>query len=432
MQFDYIQGAELSFSDLYARVGRPELTWAIICLLVILLSGCDGATPPPEPVTITFIHPEVDTGYYEPLVQKFNERYPDVAVELRPRSWDQLGDLGAGDADVLVANPFVLGELQAQGEILSLDPFIMIDTSLNRADFYPGTVESLTSEGKTWAIPAGVNIDVMYYSRDLFDQYDASYPELGWTWDDFLNDALAIRDPDTSIFGYTTTPEYFDSVLFIYQHGGRIVDNLQDPTRTTFDDPLTIEALEWYANLFHEYGVAPTPEQARRAFGGGRYTFYQGLRNGKVGMWILPLSDRGGLTWPVEWYVNWMMAPLPRDARSATDAWVEGYAISSQAQHLDVCWQWISFLSQQMTYRLMPVRKSLAASAAYEQQVGGEVAAVARASMEQAVLFSPRIWTEFGAAMDIFEQAVGQIIDGDTTPQEAMDWAQREAESINP
>ena len=41
---------------------------------------------------------------------------------------------------------------------------------------------------------------------------------------------------------------------------------------------------------------------------------------------------------------------------------VEGYAISSQTEHHDACWEWIAWLSEQVPYRQMPARRSLAAS----------------------------------------------------------------------
>ena len=195
-----------------------------------------------------------------------------------------------------------------------------------------------------------------------------------------------------------------------------------------FDDPLTVEALEWYAGLYHEYEVAPTPQEARSAFGGGQYAFFDGLRHGRVGMWMGGFSERGGLTWPVEWFVNWGMAPLPRDAQSITQAQIEGYAIYSQTGHPDACWQWIVFLSRQTPERLMPARKSLAESSAYGKLVGEDVAAVARASMESAVLINLGAFVEFEGAMDVFAEAVGDVIDGEATPQEALSEAQRRAE----
>ena len=135
--------------------------------------------------------------------------------------------------------------------------------------------------------------------------------------------------------------------------------------------------------------------------------------------------------------MRWGMAPLPRDAQSATLMSVEGYFVSSQAQHPDVCWQWISFLSEQMSSdaryprRLMPARKSLAESATYEQHVGSDVAAVARASVESAMLPSPRL-AQFGGVWGIFWRALDAIITGRSTPEEAMISAQQEAERIVP
>jgi ABC-type glycerol-3-phosphate transport system substrate-binding protein len=417
------------FDDWHSTVTRLGRICAIVCHLVISLSGCGLATPAPEPATIAFVHPTSDTDYYQQLLQAFNESYPSITVELRPRTWDELDHLGARDADVLVATAFDLSELQDQGHILSLDPFIEQGASFDPSDFYPGTAGLFTTQGKTWGVPAGVDPIVMFYNQDLLDQYDAPYPGIGWTWEDFLNVALAVRDPEAGVFGYVSTQQSYDAMLFIYQHGGRIFDSLQDPTRTTFDDPLTIEALEWFAALIHEYDVVPTPEQSRQAFGGDRrYSNYRGISRGQVGMWIGRLSERGGQNyWPAEWVMNWGMAPLPRDAQSVTGAWVEGYFISSQTEHPEACWQWITFLTQQTPTRLMPARKSLAESTAYEQQVGGDVAAFARASMESAALISPEL-VEFEEALQVFDLAVGKIVKGDSTPREAMSEAQRQSE----
>ena len=333
----------------------------------------------------------------------------------------------------------MLGLLE-RGDILSLDPFVEQDRSFDLSDFYPGGVELLTIENRMWAVPSGVDPVVMFYNRDLFDQHGVPYPEIGWTWEDFLNAGISITDPDASIYGYTTigptsNPTYPDVAFFVYQHGGRLFDSLQDPTRTMFDDPLTVEALEWYARLYHEYDVAPTPQEARRAFGGGQYAIFNGLRHGQVGMWNGAFSERGGLTWPVEWFVNWGMAPLPQDVQSITQADVEGYAIHTQTQHPDACWEWIVFLSQQtlsdaqLSHRLMPARKSVAESTAYGQLVGADIAAVARVAMENAVMIDPVAFAQFEDAMDIFGEAVGEVVDENLTPQEAMEQAQQRVEN---
>jgi ABC-type glycerol-3-phosphate transport system substrate-binding protein len=296
------------------------------------------------------------------------------------------------------------------------------------SDVYPGTVDVLSREGKTWAIPFGADVVVMYYNKDLFDEYNVPYPQIGWTWEDFLERAVALRDPDAFVFGYGPPPDAGDTMFFIYQHGGRLFEDPEIATRATFDDPLTIEALEWYARLVHDYDAAPSLNQASRVWGEGSYSIYEGIRLGKVGMWMGELSERGGLTWPVKWKMEWGMVPLPSDAQSWTIAVVEGYAISSGTEHHDACWEWIAWLSEQEPYRLMPARRSLAESSAYEDRVGAEVAAVARASMEHAfVLTLPADLDQHEGAVETFEDALEDILQGRKTPLEAMTEAQQKA-----
>ena len=190
------------FGNLYTKIRNPGLTGLLICLLAISLSGCAEPAISSEPVTITFACPAVDEEDYKELAQRFNEQHATINVEIEPTPWEGLDNLALDDVDVFITWPEVLSGLQEQGDVLTVDPFIETGGSLDLSDFYPGTVELLSIEGRTWAVPAGVDVLVMFYSQDLFDQSGVPYPEIGWTWDDFLNSALAISDPDAGIFGY--------------------------------------------------------------------------------------------------------------------------------------------------------------------------------------------------------------------------------------
>jgi ABC-type glycerol-3-phosphate transport system substrate-binding protein len=213
-------------------------------------------------------------------------------------------------------------------------------------------------------------------------------------------------------------------LTFVYQHGGGIFDDLENPTRTTFDDPLTIEALEWYADLHFGHNVAPTPEQVSTLFGRG--AIGAAVYGDKVGVWSGMLSDRGGRSWPAEWPMRWSVVTLPRGAQAATLTLVEGIYISSQTAHPDAAWKWISFISSKVPSRQTPVRRSLAESFEYEEQVGGEVATVARLSLENALLLSPDL-AEFEEALGLFEQALRSVMEQRSTPMEAMTWAQQQS-----
>jgi ABC-type glycerol-3-phosphate transport system substrate-binding protein len=398
------------------------MTWVLLYLLGVGLPGCEPGTPSSEAVTITFSHGGDEGDYYQALVQEFNQSHPYIAVELQGPA--------AESADVFVDVQYPLSERRTQDGVLSLDAFIERDESFDLDDFYPGTVDPFTGEGKTWAIPARVDALVTFYNQDLFDQYAVGYPEVGWTWDGFLSVASAIRDPEAGVFGYATSQEFYtvEALLFIYQHGGSVFDDWQNPTRATFDAPLNVEALAWYADLIYAHNVAPTPEQVRSVFGTGGENVYRATLEDRVGMWLGFFSGRMQPADHEALGKRWGMAPLPRDAVSFTMGIVEGYFISDQAQHPDACWQWVAFLSHQVPGRFIPVRRSVAESVAYERRAGGEVAAVARASIESAGLPSPEI-AAFEGASGILGQAIDDIVHGRSTPVEAMAWAQRESEN---
>ena len=396
-----------------------SLLAAILCLLAVCLSGCETGTPTREPVTIAFGCREFETEFYETLSQEFQQSHPGIAVDLR--------NVRALGADVFVASQFELPGLREEGAILSLDPFIERHESLDLPDFYPGMVDLLTSEGDTWAIPAGADATVMYYSKDLFDQNGTPYPDVGWTWADFLSAAIAINDPEAPVYGYALNLEAYESMIFVYQHGGRLFDDLEDPTRTTFDDPLTVEAVKWYAQLINEHHVAPAPEQARVTFGRSRTEFYRAVLTGKAGMWMGMLSEQREVLRIVKTDVGWGVVPLPRDARSVTGVTVDGYVISAEAEHIEECWQWIVFLSSHVPRNLIPARESVAESVIYEQRVGKELATVARLCMEGAALISPKL-SGFEKALDAFQTGVEEVINRRSTAEEAMNWAQRQAE----
>jgi len=418
-----------AFCDVSRRCFRPRIRFLFLvlagtALLLVPLLAC--AKPTPEPKVVTFAFPRQDAAYYEALLPQFAKVYPSITIKLLPQEGGALARLTSTEADVLVAS-FALDEKAKRGDLLDLEPWLVQDKSFKLDDFYPGLIDLYRFEGKTWAIPAGVDLYVMYYNRDLCDRYHVPYPRPGWTWDDFLSTALALRDSAAGVYGYVPLISFLDPLLAVYQHGGRLVDNWRNPTRTTFDDPLAIEALEWYARLIHKHGVSPTPEEMRQDFGGDdERAVYSGVFSGKIGLWTDMYSAQGGRNSSRKWDFNWGMVTLPRDRQLATLAQAEALVISSQAKYPDACWQWVTFLSRQVPARLAPVRRSVAESPAFERLVGVENAAVARASAENAIVIPPYTPELFGEIGQLWFQAIGAILSGQATPREAMVQAQQQ------
>ncbi len=406
----------------------PRLTWLVAMILfglAISLSGCSEERPTLEPATISFVHQEYEAGYYEPLVEEFMQAHPEITVELTEVRGNNLEVYS--QADVVGVSLFTYIQYQPQGAFLDLTPLIEQDIDFGFSDFYPGTVDLFTSNDKIWAIPSGIDTLVLYYNKDLFDQNGFGYPTNDWNWDDQLAVAAAIRaEPDT--FGYGVPDPYLEmnSMVLIYQHGGQLFDDLDNPFGITYNHPLNVEAMQWFQDLYYLYDVAPSPEQASRSFGYGGQSMFRGVLQGDIGMWSGNFSDRGGVTWPVQWdNFSWGMVALPGDVTAVTSGMGTGYAISAGTQNPEAAWMWLVFLSEQIPQTLIPARRSLAESKDFQDQIGAEATATALKSIQNVTLISPDLF-QFGNSLDYFSQAIGDIIDGTASAQEALDWAQEQ------
>jgi multiple sugar transport system substrate-binding protein len=406
-------------------MNKYRLIGIVFAIFVLVGSSCSSDLPTQEPVTISFVHPEDESGVYEVWAQQFQEQYPYITLELKDTTQ------GSYEArvreDVFMSSQFELPQLLQQQAILNLSAFYDQDEELQPEDFYPEAVNIFVSQGKRWAVPFGINFLMMYYNKDLLDRFGVEYPQYDWTWGEFLDIALRANAPDENIFAYAVHYESemaaFEPILFIYQHGGQIFDSFQNPTEFTLDAPLNVEAIEFYSGLIHRHNVAPTQEQGNRM---GRPYPWRSILEQRIVMWMLNLSDRGGITWPREWDMNWGVVPLPRDATSATLATAEGLFISSATEHPDECWLWVSFLSEQISPNQMPARKSLAESNAWEQIVGYDVAIAARTSLEGALLVNPELMG-FETALNAMVEAFAAVRTGEVTPETALINAQEKS-----
>jgi len=384
------------------------------------------AIPTPEPVTIKFPYYERDAAYYTTLAEQFHARYPNITIELVQLNRQNINQTTAND--VFIAGQFSLPQLMQQDAILDLSPMLEQDDAFDREEFYPGALEAFKSAGKTWGIPSDINVMLMYYNKDLFDRYSVPYPTMGWKWNDFLDCALGTTDPDADVFGYAIHHDdemaLMEPIVFIYQHGGQLFDSWQNPTDLTFNAPLNVEALEWYAGLIHNYGVAPTRGQGPDSTS---YYPYGGVMQNKYAMWSGMLSDQGGYAWQMRWQMRWGVVPLPRDRAAFTLATVDGFFISAQTLHPDECWKWVMFLSEQMPTQNMPARIALAESSEYTTLVGAEVAEAARAAVGEAILLNPDL-LGYEQALSVLETAFTAIRNGDMTAQAALDAAQEQVD----
>ena len=424
-----------------------------------LLEG-SGATPVPTFVvgpakkeavaatTIAFM-PGLGSFNLEPyrlLADQFHEANPDIAIELKMLDITGAGG-GAPDLSSIAKTSDCfqwypsLQDPKSLAAVLSLEPFLEADESLEAGDFYPQLIRQFTKQGRLWGLPADVTPFVIEYNRDLFDATGVSYPSPSWTWDDFLDAAVALTqgEGESKHYGYVAEVyEANDLLLVLTRLGASLLDEAIDPAAYTLNDPSVAEAMRWYADLTTVHGAKPAfiTDISKMLGASSAYVEREGLINkGRAAMWTNAgtmaaiFGPRGDL--------NVGVAPLPRRADGTSTASLlatSGYFVSATTEHRLACWKWLTFLTEQPTAVLgYPARRSLAESVAYGKLVGEErAAALAAAVIDAEEESALQVMTEedwVGGALFWLFQAYGQVLEGKAEPEEALDEAQRKAEA---
>ena len=83
-------------------------------------------------------------------------------------------------------------------------------------------------------------------------------------------------------------------------------------------------------------------------------------------------------------------------------------------------WEWMAYLSEQIPPFVLPARRSLAESAEYTEQVGDEIATVARTSIEDALIVPDIQITDLGQEVEGLGEALVEIMNGTVTALEAL------------
>ncbi len=151
-------------------------------------------------------------------------------------------------------------------------------------DWVDTALTASTVDGKLMAMPLNTSTQILYYNKSLLDQagiaYPSSSPDDRMTWDELVDLAGQAQD------GGATYGFQFDQVSRYYQlqplaeslGGGSGLSGAGNLQPALVNDGW-IQAMEFYASLFADGGVAPRgmpPGETPAAFSAGEIAFYLG------------------------------------------------------------------------------------------------------------------------------------------------------------
>ena len=112
-------------------------------------------------------------------------------------------------------------------------------------------VDMFTLDGNVYGVPYTVAPMLFGYNKALFEE--AGIEKLPETWDEALEAAKKINDPDNQIAGYATLAAEWTEWFFqyyVWQAGGDLTKQNEDGTaELTFTDPAVMEAAKYYQQL---------------------------------------------------------------------------------------------------------------------------------------------------------------------------------------
>ncbi len=416
------------------RITSRILLLVLVAALLTGPTGCTalGITPTPEPVTLRFAVAE-GVMPIQRLVDEFHAQYPWITVQFYETSafggnsvqqW-----VRTGGVDVFRTSREAMAWID-DGLLKPIDDMHLDDFQEIRSDYYGGLWDALSKEGVQFGVPAGMDVYVAYVNTEQAASLRVALPADDWELLDFIEFAseMNLWDPgqmsETALFGFGTDPEGMDPIVFVYMHGGGIVDDIENPRQAMLDDPLTIEATQTYAELFTRYQVSPTPQMARRVFPRGGV--YEAQIRGRCAVWFNWFSARGGTEGTLAWQSDWKMYNLPRDQVNMAMGNVEGYYLAANTEHPEEALTFIRFLSDRWDAAgtMLPPRLSHQQNSSYRQTLGEELTAVVD-GFPKDIIFLPGGFTpELEAIGLAYYQALGEIIAQDLDAYNVLQEAQ--------
>ncbi|MGW3953103.1 ABC transporter substrate-binding protein [Streptomyces sp. NPDC004752] len=133
---------------------------------------------------------------------------------------------------------------------MPLDPYLTPAKGFTAADFYPSFLELGKRDGKTWALPYGVSVLLLYYNADIFRKAGLDPDRPPATLSELRTAAQRIVSAKAARYGVNLSAD--GSGLWGYQNlilsnGGALMN--ADETRLTLTDPKVSSIVQYWADI---------------------------------------------------------------------------------------------------------------------------------------------------------------------------------------
>lgn len=332
-------------------------------LAVSMLAGCGGApssAPAPsapdassvaaadehQPVELTmWVTSRNQDEFLDQREAAFLEAHPWITLNKVVKDGDPANEfyqaVAAGTAPDFINGSFtMMAKYIAAGIVAPLNDYLDAWDEAQYLD--KAYLDMFTKDGKVYGIASEVTPMLFGYNKALFAAAGFENPPA--TWEEALEMARALNDPDNQVAGYATLASEWTEWFFqyyVWQAGGDLTkENADGTAELTFTDPAAIEAAKYYQQL-----SADKLLQTDRTL---KFNdLLEQFSQGKIAMmpfatdWVMDVANRGmdlddlGLCVP----------PAGPSGKSATAIAGGSYVINASVskEKQDAAWEYISW-----------------------------------------------------------------------------------------
>lgn len=376
---------------------------------------------------------------WKEVIAEFEKANPNIKVEQQVVSFtlhkDKVLTAAAADGDVgdlILLEDWFAQELLDREYLTDLQPFI--DRDLKPDQLFPISLESFRRGKSLRAFPVAMGSYPLYYNKNLFDAAGIRYPDSTWTYDTLLAAAQKLTvdkdgDGKPDQWGFLLDNSGgFDGLLYSLG-GGVLTDDLQ---RSAFNEPRTLQALQFWVDLVHKYKVSPSYASIRGgASSGGSLRPFE---TGRFGMAMLGSM----LTTYKNNQFGWDIA-LPPSGPAGRKAlrFAAAFGIPKNSKHAEAAWSFLRWIvndmpakySDRLFYGLVPNSRRLALSPEY---LNGEPKVNRQIVMEMIEKFSINTWRSRWLEFrdNGFMPELDVMVNGEKTVQQAAADADRKINEV--
>ncbi len=263
-----------------------------VTVLTAAIAGAGGAGSAgagADPITLTFqslAFQEATVAATESIVADWNEANPDVQVEIRQGSWDNVNDelvtqfAGGSAPDIIHYESAGIAPFATQGYLADLSGLLSEDTTAAVSEDVWGTVT--TADGAVVAAPTLMQSYVVFANTDAIEAAGAEVPT-GETlsWDDFQALASTLTTDDQAGLGWGLKSPTASIMNLALGFGGDFFTTEGEETTFEAGDaemevPSRIHAMAYEDGSIDQLSLSLSGSDALAGFTAGDYAMFVG------------------------------------------------------------------------------------------------------------------------------------------------------------